>query len=386
MTALTKIPITHFAPAERMPIEVVHRQTAVLQENPLASTLLNSVLNCVFVLNAQRQIVFASKNVLELTPDKALDQLIGMRPGEALDCVHADDCESGCGTSVFCGQCGAARAILASLAGNRELQECRMTRVIRCQEEAMDLLVLATPLRLNDESFSLLSVAEISHEKRRRALERVFFHDVINLAGGADGLLKELVAQASPETRSDLELTQAAVHDLLEEIETHRDLAAAERDELEVKMAFVQSNDLLAQLAGVYQCHPVAERRQVRVAEGSASVRLVTDAGLLKRVLGNLIKNALEASPEGATVTIGCEQTDQDARFRVHNPGGMPLEVRLQIFKRSFTTKGAGRGLGTYSVKLLTEKYLKGRVEFTTSAERGTKFIISLPRCPERRD
>ncbi len=57
----------------------------------------------------------------------------------------------------------------------------------------------------------------------------------------------------------------------------------------------------------------------------------------------------------------------------------MPREVQLQIFQRSFSTKGLGRGLGTYSVRLLTERYLKGSVSFTSSAEFGTTFRV---RCP----
>jgi sensor histidine kinase regulating citrate/malate metabolism len=51
----------------------------------------------------------------------------------------------------------------------------------------------------------------------------------------------------------------------------------------------------------------------------------------------------------------------------------------LQIFQRSFSTKGAGRGLGTYSIKLLGERYLHGTVSFASSAEQGTIFQISLP-------
>ncbi|MCX6911436.1 MAG: ATP-binding protein [Verrucomicrobia bacterium] len=58
----------------------------------------------------------------------------------------------------------------------------------------------------------------------------------------------------------------------------------------------------------------------------------------------------------------------------------MPPSVQLQVFNRSFSTKGSGRGLGTYSVKLLTERYLKGKAGFTTSKEGGTTFFIILPK------
>ena len=52
----------------------------------------------------------------------------------------------------------------------------------------------------------------------------------------------------------------------------------------------------------------------------------------------------------------------------------MPRSAQLQIFQRSFSSKGDGRGLGTYSVKLLTERYLGGSVAFDSTLEQGTTF------------
>jgi sensor histidine kinase regulating citrate/malate metabolism len=57
----------------------------------------------------------------------------------------------------------------------------------------------------------------------------------------------------------------------------------------------------------------------------------------------------------------------------------MPEDVQLQVFKRSFTTKGKGRGLGTYGVKLLNERCLKGEVGFESSKGRGTTFFARYP-------
>jgi signal transduction histidine kinase len=57
----------------------------------------------------------------------------------------------------------------------------------------------------------------------------------------------------------------------------------------------------------------------------------------------------------------------------------MAREIQLQIFQRSFSTKGPGRGLGAYSIKLLTEQYLQGSVTFSTSPKKGTTFIASYP-------
>ena len=59
----------------------------------------------------------------------------------------------------------------------------------------------------------------------------------------------------------------------------------------------------------------------------------------------------------------------------------MPKHIQLQIFNRSFSTKAKkGRGIGTYSVKLLIENYLKGKVSFISNQEEQTKFIIEVPK------
>jgi sensor histidine kinase regulating citrate/malate metabolism len=62
----------------------------------------------------------------------------------------------------------------------------------------------------------------------------------------------------------------------------------------------------------------------------------------------------------------------------VNNPTFMPRDVQLQVFKRSFSTKGTGRGIGTYSMRLLASKYLGGEVDFTTSQAEGTTFRVQL--------
>jgi hypothetical protein len=174
MPVKAHIPVTFFAPAERVPIKIVHRQAASFRRLPVAGALLDSVLDCTFVLNAQRQIVFASRSALSLVPGKTPQDILGRRPGEALDCIYAEECEGGCGTSAFCRRCGAVRAILAGLSDRRDLQECHLTRWVRGRQAALDLLVLATPLLCQNERFVLVSVADISRPERRQALRCVF--------------------------------------------------------------------------------------------------------------------------------------------------------------------------------------------------------------------
>ena len=87
----------------------------------------------------------------------------------------------------------------------------------------------------------------------------------------------------------------------------------------------------------------------------------------------------------GERVTVTASRHDDKIRIQVHNPEFIEPEIQLQIFQRSFSTKGKGRGIGTYSMKLFGERYLKGKVWFSSSEEEGTTFFVSIPlACGDR--
>jgi sensor histidine kinase regulating citrate/malate metabolism len=92
-----------------------------------------------------------------------------------------------------------------------------------------------------------------------------------------------------------------------------------------------------------------------------------------------MLKNALEATVKGQAVTMGCELVEDKVQFWVLNPGHIPPDVQSQVFKWSFSTKGKNRGLGTYSMRMLSERYLDGRVYFSSTPAEGTKFVAVYP-------
>ena len=65
--------------------------------------------------------------------------------------------------------------------------------------------------------------------------------------------------------------------------------------------------------------------------------------------------------------------------FRVRNPVVLSADVQNHVFERSFTTRGAGKGVGSYRAKLLGENYLKGRLSFVSREQDGTVFSLALP-------
>lgn len=367
---------TQFAPAERASDEQVAAQADYLLNLALFERLFNAVPDIILVVNQQRQIIFANHKLLKTTGLNDDAAIIGLRPGEALGCAHAFETPGGCGTSEFCQTCGAAIAILSSLKGQESIQECRIALQ---NGDALDLQVWATPLTLEGETFSIFAVKDISHEKRRQALERIFLHDLLNVAGGLRGFAS-LLTEATP---VELETISGALlrlsGRLIDEINTQRELTAAESNELVIHLAWLDSRALLQEVLALYQHHGAASARRLELDPHAPSVSFTSDLGLLQRIIGNMVKNALEAAAPGETVTLGCTSYPDVVEFWVHNPGYMPHQVQLQVFQRSFSTKGTGRGLGTYSMKLLGERYLKGRVSFTSSPNQGTTFRASFP-------
>ena len=102
---------------------------------------------------------------------------------------------------------------------------------------------------------------------------------------------------------------------------------------------------------------------------------------LVSRVLGNMIINTLEASAEGATVRLATRVKPAYITWEIWNNGFIPADVQKRVFQRHFSTKATfGRGLGTFSMKLFGERYLKGKVSFDSSESDGTTFRFRLPR------
>jgi signal transduction histidine kinase len=100
---------------------------------------------------------------------------------------------------------------------------------------------------------------------------------------------------------------------------------------------------------------------------------------LLKRILVNLILNAIQAMPEGGKLSINAQRDLQYIMISVEDTGvGIPEDVKPSIFKPMFTTKSKGQGFGLVVVKRLTEAQ-GGTIRFESEYGRGAKFIVSLP-------
>ena len=103
----------------------------------------------------------------------------------------------------------------------------------------------------------------------------------------------------------------------------------------------------------------------------------------LGRALSNIVLNAMQASPDGATVTVQTTKTPSPA-IRVHNTGSYIAPYRReQLFVPFFTTKSMGTGLGLAIARQIVSAQ-GGRIEIESDPTIGTTFVIGLPAADEQ--
>lgn len=371
-------------PFRRASPETLARQRGIIAGQELFVSFMDLVPLPVLILNDCRQTVYINTAAQTLIGalGRSPAEVVGMRPGEIMNCTHAADTPAGCGTGESCRHCGAFLALFNAIyLDSPDERECRILRAN--SGEALDLRVWTHPHTVAGEKFTFTTLADISTEKRRAVLEKIFFHDILNTAGAIKGSAELLHGNhdLDTETKKDLQnILHRGTANLVKDLQIQRNLLAAENNELTVTSDSIDSLALLNEVADLYSHHELAHNRHISIAGNSDRVVLHNDETMLSRVIGNMVKNALEATPEAGEVILACHLSeDSMIKFSVHNPGLIPREVQLQIFQRSYSTKGPGRGIGTYSMKLLSERYMGGKVGFVSTESGGTVFSASFP-------
>lgn len=374
--------ITYYDTAEREPQSVIIEQHNKVTSVPLFSDTLEAFPELVLVVNNCRQIVAFNSKAANIFNETSEEKLLGKRFGEAINCIHNDDMKAGCGTTKFCGLCGMAKAIkFTKQILQTSQEECRILSSEDGVEIPYNFLVNTQPITIDGENFFIVAVSDISHQKRNELLGNVFFHDVLNTAGVINSIayfLKEEQDDFDKEELLDSLISSST--QLIREIKNQRDLHHAELGELGVEIKDTSLNEILKNANDLYIYDNLTLGKNLSTEYMENDLTISTDKALLVRSLGNLLKNALEASDNNGIVKLYAHKSGSKIIFNVFNDKVIPQKTQMQIFQRSFSTKSKnGRGIGTYSVKLLIEKYLKGKVSFISNEEVKTIFTIEIP-------
>jgi PAS domain S-box-containing protein len=116
------------------------------------------------------------------------------------------------------------------------------------------------------------------------------------------------------------------------------------------------------------------------IADGLDSVHV--DPLQIRRVLDNLVRNAVEAMPDGGTLKVSAEVNAEGMELTVRDTGtGIPIDLMPDLFKAFVTTKSKGMGLGLAYCKRAVEAH-GGTIVVESKEGVGTTFTVKLPRGP----
>ena len=124
---------------------------------------------------------------------------------------------------------------------------------------------------------------------------------------------------------------------------------------------------------------PVPENIETSITIEDKCRNMMADFTMMKRIVTNLITNAIQAMPNGGRLIIRAVETQGKAEITIQDSGeGIPDEMKSKMFQPLFSTKAKGQGFGLAVVKRLVEG-LKGQIAFESEVGKGTTFTITIP-------
>jgi two-component system nitrogen regulation sensor histidine kinase NtrY len=144
----------------------------------------------------------------------------------------------------------------------------------------------------------------------------------------------------------------------------------------------VQVNEIVEAVARLFQAQFQVQGREAIHCEMQLDRRLepiAADPELLHRALSNLVLNAMDAMPNGGTLTLRTRRDDGKVAIEVCDTGsGLTREECERIFTPYYTSKQHGTGLGLAIVQSVVSDH-GGRISVQSEPRKGTAFVIELP-------
>lgn len=235
------------------------------------------------------------------------------------------------------------------------------------------------------------SVQEITDRKNlellRDDIDSIIRHDLKTPLNGIINLPQ--IIMSDPNLTSDqreyLRYIEEGGRKMLRQVEMSLDIMKIERGQFQHRPYPFDILRLVREAVGEMQ--EAAQRKKLSVeillhgepAADSGVFVVRAEERLCFPMLSNLIVNAIEASPEGARITVALDE-NAEHRVSIRNMGEVPAEIRERFFEKFITSgKFKGTGLGTYSASLFARAQ-GGSVELDSSEQGATTVSVLLPR------
>lgn len=242
-----------------------------------------------------------------------------------------------------------------------------------------------TERRAHEEALRASNEALKENVRLREEVERIGRHDIktpLNSIVAVPRLLRE-ERRLGPEADELLGIVERAGYRILSMVNLSLDLYKMEQGSYVFRPDAVDLADLVEKVLADVRVHAASKGVHFQVDLHGAPYAWAEEL-LCYSLLANLTKNAVEASPEGATVTLRAEAGEPGTvRLHVHNQGAVPQAIRGSFFQKYATLgKASGTGLGTYSARLMA-RVQDGEVAMQTSEAEGTTLTVTLRAAAE---
>ena len=370
---------TYFAPAPRTDLRKFKNQIESITHSPIIDTLLQTTSGLLIILNEDRQVVSINHSLLDTLGITDIESVIGLRLGQMLSCIHAEEAPHGCGTTPECKTCGAAIAMMSAINDNiTNEQICILTKEQSSGLKDECFLVKAQPITVENHRWILFFAQDITRQQFWLNMERNFFHELSNLLTTLAGNC-ELLSMDYPQDKR-VKRNKDTIDKLCNEVSLQMDLLYQEETAYYSKKSCTTIKRIKDELHVLINKSDFSKGIIIQETWRDEDVSLYTDSHLLLKVLWHMVINALEATVKSGKIKINEKIENKKIIFEVWNLSYIHEELHNRIFQRFFSTKStAGRGLGTYYMKLYGEKYLKGKISFSSDKKNGTSFSFTLP-------
>ena len=203
-------------------------------------------------------------------------------------------------------------------------------------------------------------------------------HEVRNPLGAMElftGLLLQDLHDR-PDTRALAEEVARGITDLNHLVTNLLEFTRTRTPRVEMVDCRVLAEDALRYTADLQLANGVAV---VRDWPADVPVAALADADLLRPVLLNLVRNALQAMPDGGTLTLAVRATDAGVDVAVADTGpGIPAAAHEEVFRPFYTTRTKGTGLGLPVARGLVTA-MGGCLALESTPGSGARFTVTLP-------
>jgi signal transduction histidine kinase len=256
---------------------------------------------------------------------------------------------------------------------------------------ALDAYHFSARARIEQESQALARSNEAltKLQAAKQQLSDMIVHDLQNPLTGISAalqVLREDSAGRPGPTRDVLEEALRRCRDLSTMILNVLEVSRATTGELKTFLEATDLVDLVHHVVGEFQTAAALEGRSITI-EGSPPLAARTDAALLKRILQNLLRNALRHTPKGTNVTVrvGTEEAGRIHISVIDEGPGIPRELQPRLFEpfgaaalRS-TGLRVDSGLGLPACQIMA-KALGGSIQVESDGKRASVFTVHLPK------